>query len=88
MSMIIKNCHDHRENPSHIYLDIMAPYLKSITQIRLEAWRRDVHSFMKVVKKFETVTTVIRYMVFALPIILVLTGILPTDGGNVRYGIF
>jgi len=43
---------------------------------------------MKVVKKFETVTTVIRYTVFALPIILALTGILPTDDGNVRYGIF
>jgi hypothetical protein len=43
---------------------------------------------MKVVKKFETVTTVIRYMVFALPIILALTGILPTDDGNVRYATF
>jgi len=43
---------------------------------------------MKVVKKFETVITVIRYMVFALPIILALTGILPTNGGDVRYEIF
>jgi hypothetical protein len=43
---------------------------------------------MKVVKKFEAITTVIRYMVFALPIILVLTGVLPTNDGNVRYGIF
>jgi hypothetical protein len=43
---------------------------------------------MKVVKKFETVTTVIRYTVFALPIILALTGILPTDGIDIRYGIF
>jgi len=43
---------------------------------------------MKVVKKFETVTTVIRYMVFALPIILALTGILPTNDADARYEIF
>ena len=47
-----------------------------------------MHCFMKVVKKFETVTTVIRYMVFALPMILALTGILPTNGGDARYEVF
>ena len=47
-----------------------------------------MHSFMKVGKKFETVTTVIRCTAFALPIILALTGILPTDGIDIRYGIF
>jgi hypothetical protein len=88
MSMIIKNHHDHRENPSHIYLTYQRSFQKVLRRFAPAAWWRGVHSFMKVVKKFETVTTVIRYMVFALPIILALTGILPTDGGDVRYEIF
>jgi len=43
---------------------------------------------MKVIKKYETVTTIIRYTIFAVPIILALTGILPTDDGDVRYELF
>jgi hypothetical protein len=44
---------------------------------------------MKVVKTVEVVRVAIKYGIFAIPLILALSGvILPTDSGNVGFDIF
>jgi hypothetical protein len=44
---------------------------------------------MKAIKTIEVVRITIRYGIFAIPLILALSGvILPTDGANVGLGIF
>jgi len=44
---------------------------------------------MKTIKTVEVVKITIKYGIFAIPLILTLSGvILPTDGGNVGLGIF
>jgi hypothetical protein len=44
--------------------------------------------YMKVVKTVETVRVVMKVGIFALTSLLVLTGVLPTNSGNVGIGIF
>jgi hypothetical protein len=44
---------------------------------------------MKTIKTVEVVKITIKYGIFAIPLILALSGvILPTNGGNVGLGIF
>jgi hypothetical protein len=44
---------------------------------------------MKAIKTIEVVRITIKYGIFAIPLILALSGvILPTDGANVGLGIF
>jgi len=44
---------------------------------------------MKTIKTVEVVKVTIKYGIFAIPLILALAGvILPTNGGNVGFGIF
>ncbi|WP_280531764.1 hypothetical protein [Pyrobaculum islandicum] len=43
---------------------------------------------MKVIKTYETTRIMVKAGIFTLFVVLTLTGILPTDGGNVKGAIF
>jgi hypothetical protein len=89
MSMVVKNAELHVERGNfNLILFFRYRNEKYYTPTCIHPPERCRTQYMKVVKTVETVRVVMKVGIFALTSLLVLTGVLPTNGGDVGIGIF